>query len=107
VKARPIDPNDPRLQEPTPEPEPGAADPADDRQTEWYRFLEAIDNFLAEQPDDFYARSTLEGISNTVEAHRRVTVGQRVAFENIERSTREQAERRGSRRSEGFYGRFR
>jgi hypothetical protein len=68
--------------------------PADARNTEWYRFLQEIEDLL---PDRQWAADTLEGIQETVERTHRVTQGQKDAVRNIR-----DAEGRGShRRYEG------
>lgn len=71
--------------------------PEDPRTTEWYLFLQEIDEALINYS---WAADTLDGIRETVEKTQRVSEGQRRAVTNICR-----ARGRGqnvSRRYEGF-----
>ena len=65
--------------------------PIDDRQSEWYRFLQEIEQLL---PDAQWASETLEGIQETVERTRTVTEGQRRAVSNIATATSDPSRRR-------------
>lgn len=65
---------------------------------------------LLEDEQYHYAASTLEGIAQTIRATNRVTEGQRQAVRNIIDGAAEAASRdrrSGSRRYEGFTGRWR
>lgn len=73
------------------------AKPIDPRTTDWYRFSQDIDDLLA-TGHYTWAESTLRDIQTTVEQRQCVTIGQRQAVENIERSRSD----RPSRRYEGF-----
>jgi len=65
-----------------PAPAPRGQSPLDPRATEWYRFLEEIEDMLASGAYT-WARDTLEGIQETVERTTSVTPGQRQAVDNI------------------------
>lgn len=55
-------------------------EPVDERTTDWYRFLEEIDDL---QITHSFAQDTLTGIYESVEKSHRVTEGQRRAINNI------------------------
>ena len=80
-----------------------AQDTPDIRSTEWYQFIQEIDDLLATGMFT-WAESTLQGIQETVQQHHRITVGQRNAVDNIRRAREEP--RHGSRRYEGFSRRY-
>jgi hypothetical protein len=73
----------------------------DPRETEWQRFSRDIEE-LRGSGAYHWAESTLAGIQETVEKTKRVTDGQRRAVTNIEAARG----RGGSRRYEGFRGRW-
>jgi len=72
--------------------------PIDERQSEWYRFLQEIEQLL---PDAQWAAETLEGIQETVERTRTVSEGQRRAVRNIE-AAKDRTPRGSRRRYEGW-----
>ena len=81
------------------------AEPVDARDSDWYRFLQEIDELIA-SGDYAWAEDTLTGIRGTVEHYQRVTEGQRKAVANMQAS-RDRADGWRRRRGEGFRGRWR
>lgn len=82
---------------------PTATEPTDPRGTDWYRFVQDIEDLLATGQYTF-AEDTLRGVQRSVEASQRVTDGQRRAVRNIEDS-KNRPTRGGSfsrRRYEGY-----
>lgn len=69
----------------------------DPRSTEWYQFLEEIDELSGRAG---WARETLDAIAETVQRIKMVTPGQRRSIENIAAAADRQPGR--SRRYEGF-----
>jgi hypothetical protein len=63
-------------------PAPKGPSPLDPRGTEWYQFLEEIEDMLG-SGSYAWARDTLEGIQETVERTTRVSEAQRKAVDNI------------------------
>lgn len=78
--------------------EPLRQPPEDARDTEWYRFLQRVEELIATGRAN-WALETLEGIQETVEARKVVTEGQRRAVDHIETKAYES---RRSRRYEGY-----
>ena len=80
---------------------PSATD--DPRGTEWYAFVEEIEEHIAGERVAF-AEDTLHSIAETVERTKVVTEAQRRAVRNIVQGARAARERRSSsRRYEGFH----
>lgn len=77
---------------------PDLATDRDPRPTNWYRFIGDIDDLLA-TGQYTWAEESLRGIQETVGRTKRVTDGQRLAVDHIERAGER---RRGSRRYEGW-----
>lgn len=89
----------------TPLPDPAALSPATE---EYLAYLAS----LCEDEQYHYALATLDGIAATIRATNRVTERQREAVRNIiagaeAANSRRRGERSGSRRYEGFNGRWR
>ena len=76
---------------------------SDPRDSDWYQFSQEIEDLLATGKATF-AEDTLRGIQETVEAHHRVTIGQKQAVRNVEIAIERSRDRprSGSRRYEGF-----
>ena len=79
----------------------GPKDNGDPRGTDWYQFMQDIDDLLA-TGQYTWAEETLHDIQLTVEKTQRVSEGQRKAVKNIE-----DGGRGARRRSEGFSRRWR
>jgi hypothetical protein len=77
-----------------------APEPEDARESEWYRFLQLIEDVIDRRP---WAEDTLRGIQETVRQTHRVTDGQRGAVDNINHAEARR-QRGSSRRYEGYGG---
>jgi hypothetical protein len=76
------------------------AQPIDPRSTDWYQFVQEIEELLASGSYD-WASDTLQGIAQSVEQYQTVTEGQRRAVANV-KAARGRSEGVRGRRYEGF-----